>query len=273
MQQRTGFTLIELLVVIAIIAILAAILFPVFAQARAKARQASCQSNQKQWALAFTMYVQDYDERVPMAGNEYASSPKDANGNPTYENQWFNSTYPYTKNKGVRVCPSDGSGQKDFAGFRTSYLYNDYMSHWVSHTGGPTDALCNPASLAEFKAPADTMIMAEGVNWAGSSPIIAENIGCLLTGVPDLNTPGNWTPGWACTPGVTAVNSVPFHNAGVDFAFADGHVKWFRVVNGEGANRVSLLNTNFPWTQRVCPSQTPGEREATLGPGNVDLWF
>ena len=62
-----GFTLIELLVVIAIIAILAAILFPVFAQARAKARQASCLSNQKQWANAIMMYVQDYDETFPIA--------------------------------------------------------------------------------------------------------------------------------------------------------------------------------------------------------------
>jgi prepilin-type N-terminal cleavage/methylation domain-containing protein len=65
-----GFTLIELLVVIAIIAILAAILFPVFAQTRAKARQASCLSNQKQWGLAFMQYVQDYDETTPLGGNE-----------------------------------------------------------------------------------------------------------------------------------------------------------------------------------------------------------
>src|SRR5579863_528760 len=67
MRVRTGFTLIELLVVIAIIAILAAILFPVFAQAREKARQATCQSNEKQIALAFLMYNQDYDERFPGA--------------------------------------------------------------------------------------------------------------------------------------------------------------------------------------------------------------
>ena len=65
MQNKRGFTLIELLVVIAIIAILAAILFPVFAQAREKARQASCQSNLKQIGIAFKMYVQDYDEKWP----------------------------------------------------------------------------------------------------------------------------------------------------------------------------------------------------------------
>src|SRR4051795_4796651 len=65
--QSRGFTLIELLVVIAIIAILAAILFPVFAQAREKARAASCLSNQKQWELAFLQYAQDYDETFPQS--------------------------------------------------------------------------------------------------------------------------------------------------------------------------------------------------------------
>ncbi len=65
MRRKSGFTLIELLVVIAIIAILAAILFPVFAQAREKARQASCQSNVKNLAVAISMYAQDYDERMP----------------------------------------------------------------------------------------------------------------------------------------------------------------------------------------------------------------
>src|SRR5687768_9897179 len=70
-RRRAGFTLIELLVVIAIIAILAAILFPVFSQAREKARQSACLSNNKQWATAFLMYAQDYDERFPMAFGWY----------------------------------------------------------------------------------------------------------------------------------------------------------------------------------------------------------
>ena len=72
-NRRTGFTLIELLVVIAIIAILAAILFPVFAQAREKARQTSCLSNAKQLGLGISMYVQDYDETMPFACGWYAN--------------------------------------------------------------------------------------------------------------------------------------------------------------------------------------------------------
>lgn len=91
---RKGFTLIELLVVIAIIAILAAILFPVFAQAREKARQATCQSNLKQLGLAVLMYVQDYDEVLP------SSWAKEWPGDPMFFVQ------PYMKNTGILICPS-----------------------------------------------------------------------------------------------------------------------------------------------------------------------
>jgi prepilin-type N-terminal cleavage/methylation domain-containing protein/prepilin-type processing-associated H-X9-DG protein len=97
-NRRNAFTLIELLVVIAIIAILAAILFPVFAQARDKARQATCLSNEKQLGLGLTMYVQDYDESFPM------SQYFDSAGIP-YD--WGNAIYPYIKNgKGVSYSPS-----------------------------------------------------------------------------------------------------------------------------------------------------------------------
>src|SRR5512142_213972 len=93
--NRTGFTLIELLVVIAIIAILAAILFPVFAKAREKARQASCLSNMRQICTAFLSYVQDYDELSPLC--VYNSSTS----------WWPSSMVPYIKNLQVFTCPSD----------------------------------------------------------------------------------------------------------------------------------------------------------------------
>lgn len=96
-RRRSGFTLIELLVVIAIIAILAAILFPVFAQAREKARQASCISNNKQYALATLMYVQDYDETFPY----------EANLSGTCVSTFYQVVQPYTKNDQIAVCPSD----------------------------------------------------------------------------------------------------------------------------------------------------------------------
>jgi prepilin-type N-terminal cleavage/methylation domain-containing protein/prepilin-type processing-associated H-X9-DG protein len=97
--MRRGFTLIELLVVIAIIAILAAILFPVFARAREKARQASCQSNLKQWMLGALMYAQDYDERFPKHGSN-------CGGTTTTDPCQWNKMQPYVKNTQMWYCPS-----------------------------------------------------------------------------------------------------------------------------------------------------------------------
>lgn len=101
--HRSGFTLIELLVVIAIIAILAAILFPVFAQAREKARQTSCLSNMKQIGIALMMYTQDYDETFcpPLSGIPDSTDPLNKC------NTWDRLAQPYMKNVGVLACPSD----------------------------------------------------------------------------------------------------------------------------------------------------------------------
>jgi prepilin-type N-terminal cleavage/methylation domain-containing protein/prepilin-type processing-associated H-X9-DG protein len=100
---RKGFTLIELLVVIAIIAILAAILFPVFAKVREKARQTTCLSNEKQIGLALVQYVSDYDETLPQAwyGNECCDSA------PNTEWHWTDAIYPYVKSDHVFECPDD----------------------------------------------------------------------------------------------------------------------------------------------------------------------
>src|SRR5258706_4905820 len=106
--HQRGFTLIELLVVIAIIAILAAILFPVFAQARAKARQTSCLSNVKQLTLGMTMYAQDYDETFPTWA-WWASSPYSPGvvsyRKDHFESLWINAIYPYVKNGQIYSCP------------------------------------------------------------------------------------------------------------------------------------------------------------------------
>jgi prepilin-type N-terminal cleavage/methylation domain-containing protein/prepilin-type processing-associated H-X9-DG protein len=108
-----AFTLIELLVVIAIIAILAAILFPVFAQAREKARQTSCLSNMKQISYAVHMYAQDYDEMLPTL--EHGGHLG-----------WIDQIEPYSKNSQIRRCPSDSSFT--VAGRRTSYAVNNEMN-------------------------------------------------------------------------------------------------------------------------------------------------
>jgi prepilin-type N-terminal cleavage/methylation domain len=118
-SQKSAFTLIELLVVIAIIAILAAILFPVFAQARAKARQAACLSNMKQIGIGLMMYTQDYDEAL--AGNQ-TTAPNGTAGDAGYANvsdigfmdtdptrverNWARDVQPYIKNTGVYICPN-----------------------------------------------------------------------------------------------------------------------------------------------------------------------
>jgi prepilin-type N-terminal cleavage/methylation domain-containing protein/prepilin-type processing-associated H-X9-DG protein len=106
LRIRQGFTLIELLVVIAIIAILAAILFPVFAMAREKARQSSCLSNTKQMGLGFMMYKQDYDEMFPTAYFHRAFNPALGGTRLGYEH-WSGLINPYVKNWGIYVCPSD----------------------------------------------------------------------------------------------------------------------------------------------------------------------
>jgi prepilin-type N-terminal cleavage/methylation domain-containing protein/prepilin-type processing-associated H-X9-DG protein len=153
--KRRGFTLIELLVVIAIIAILAAILFPVFAQAREKARQTSCLSNQKQYALATLMYVQDYDETFPMSS--YLAS--------TCVASFYQVVDPYVKNKQVTLCPSEPkamnaqllmgapcAGTPEF----TSYSVNArlYVNGFVP----------NPpvVSIAALPRPADTFMNYDG---------------------------------------------------------------------------------------------------------------
>ena len=144
-MKRKGFTLIELLVVIAIIAILAAILFPVFARAREKARQASCQSNLKQLAMAVIMYRGDYDERNVNYSRGPGSTETDAwlNGQPvpgaSGRTSWSLEIMPYVKNTQVYVCPSwppqyTRSGCASHLPFRWS-SYGLSISYVADHGG------------------------------------------------------------------------------------------------------------------------------------------
>jgi prepilin-type N-terminal cleavage/methylation domain-containing protein/prepilin-type processing-associated H-X9-DG protein len=178
MKRTKGFTLIELLVVIAIIAILAAILFPVFAQAREKARQITCVSNEKQMGLAMLQYVQDYDETFPV-GQYY-----DANGNPL---DWQNAIYPYVKNGtstgtasgstaynglgGIWSCPSFPSNQIDEYGVNADIcIPGDYLSAATSPLGYAVPV----TNLAAIDSPADKIIIAEkGQGATGGEPFVA----------------------------------------------------------------------------------------------------
>ncbi len=142
MQRRIGFTLIELLVVIAIIAILAAILFPVFARAREKARQTNCLSNVKQIMLGVLQYAQDYDERMPSRGNIYVGDPA-----------WGEAIYPYVKNIGVFNCPSSfGQGIQNVGDLHNDQTY-DYG--WNYHT----DNTRSGCKLALIAYPAEALVI------------------------------------------------------------------------------------------------------------------
>lgn len=144
MTGKRGFTLIELLVVIAIIAILAAILFPVFAQAREKARQAMCQSNLKQIGTAFSMYASDFDGRYPVPGGY-----ENGTNGPTIVNAWYyadastgrdiGGIWPYVKQRGnagnsnVWSCPNSKPGSANDYSPGQNYVMNDYLR--VFHPG------------------------------------------------------------------------------------------------------------------------------------------
>ena len=191
--MRRGFTLIELLVVIAIIAILAAILFPVFAKAREKARQASCLSNIKQIGLAVMSYVQDYDELMPRWYYDLgapALGPTDVLGSQystTGRYAWQNLLLPYMKNSQVWQCPSNKG-----ASFWNNYFFS--QQH-LGDQGG--------LALATFTRPAEIAYTGDGLFNAHYCPTVAH------IAVPEVNNIG-WTR----------------HNDGANFGFLDGHAKW-----------------------------------------------
>lgn len=176
--RHNGFTLIELLVVIAIIAILAAILFPVFARAREAARQSSCLSNMKQMGAALMMYKQDYDETFPQA--YYYLNDNNSSGGYA---QWSGVCQPYIKNWGIFVCPSDklrGLAPTNFIGNNMGFgvpagqtaqnpSIQDIQAPRLSYTANAAvmprkRRTADPASVVNdsaVDAPADTILVAE----------------------------------------------------------------------------------------------------------------
>ena len=192
-MKRRGFTLIELLVVIAIIAILAAILFPVFARAREKARQSSCASNVKQIGLAVAMYVQDYDETLPMG----------IAGVPPTIFTISETLNPYIKNEQIWQCPSKQQSVDLSALGKPSVSYSVDVGTEVPSGSSSGRLFGVPAAgtfsskLAQIQAPSSTALLCDATG--------SVDAGFTSTIVEDAR-----------------------HNDGCNYGYADGHVKWDR---------------------------------------------
>jgi prepilin-type N-terminal cleavage/methylation domain-containing protein/prepilin-type processing-associated H-X9-DG protein len=213
-SNRKAFTLIELLVVIAIIAILAAILFPVFARARENARRASCMSNLKQLALGMMMYSQDYDEKFTQVNAPVVTTPIVPGSTFNYYTAgqywsgWAARIYPYVKSTQVYLCPSN---QYNAYGVNYGLPYNcinsagAYVSYFVN----------NSPSLASFQQPSESLMISEKSSGGGDQYILSA---------------GNYAM------------AAP-HFDGGNIAFVDGHVKWFKFEVG---------NLPAPWPAAVA---------------------
>ena len=245
-KTSRGFTLIELLVVIAIIAILAAILFPVFAKAREKARQTACLSNVKQLVMATLMYESDWDEMQPLLMYECSSyGPIDlgpgcnaADGKTPCETAWKipSIVMPYVKNAGIFACPSYATNKTCRANFPLPLARWSYC--WLAgsnvHDGLPTtpdDAVCpicnrmcytnryawqgrTPMPTAVNKAPGNTIMIYE---FMADGDGHVEHNGNLHSFLLESYSQGFDGEGQAR------------HNEGHNFGFLDGHAKWMKV--------------------------------------------
>ena len=207
-----GFTLIELLVVIAIIAILAAILFPVFAQAREQARMSVCTSNFKQYSNAFMMYIQDYDETLPMWSTNDKFRPGELN-----LTTWDLLLQTYIKNYGVARCPSDPSP--------AHYFFKDGTQIWRSYTA-PRNILWNPGEKSNPRDGEYPMKLATVQDASGTLLMFEKNQGAEVNGWPP---PGNPRPGsnWTSADAFENWEEVAWERHGdrLNALFVDGHVK------------------------------------------------
>ncbi|NUQ00336.1 MAG: prepilin-type N-terminal cleavage/methylation domain-containing protein [Armatimonadetes bacterium] len=201
MRVKRAFTLIELLVVIAIIAILAAILFPVFAKAREKARQTSCLSNLKQMAIAEQQYEQDYDERMAAI----MSVPSNAT---LSIHTWMNMLTPYCKNTQVFSCPSSTNRFRYLggAGVTRDQMLGSYGGNRTSDcpdAGGATGTYMYAyRALATLQYPAEAIMVMD----SNGGNLVRFN----ATGFTDVE------------------NGFFPHNDGASVAFFDGHAKWMK---------------------------------------------
>lgn len=248
-MRRRGFTLIELLVVIAIIAILAAILFPVFAQARESARKSSCQSNLKQIASGLMMYQQDYDENLcPDRINGMAGTEGWRSG------VWYNLIQPYVKNEQLFRCPSwtatltqaeinwnNANGIPRI--FPVSYGMNYRLTQFSTTTLDDAVSLWfNTTGIANLRSPANTILVCDNaaVTNPTAMPTHQEDPTRWTLSINNWNRSGytrfpqdppnvqGGTNYLNCCYNGDAWRPAPIHQGGTNAAFCDGHVKFFK---------------------------------------------
>jgi prepilin-type N-terminal cleavage/methylation domain-containing protein len=215
-HRKTAFTLIELLVVIAIIAILAAILFPVFSQAREKARTISCLSNCRQLGLAITMYADDHDEAYPCSCMQGMMGMEMAN-----MQSWLDTTQPYIKNWGIFRCPSDSSPLwSTMASMgtprRSSYGFNAYFI--------PVDPPYYGMQMAGINRPAQCILVTELADaWA------QDFFEPMYWGNPPKVTDSTMQPmEWNMLTQQPLSTAITRHQQGANYVFAEGHAKFQR---------------------------------------------
>ncbi|MCW3051300.1 MAG: hypothetical protein JWN14_470 [Chthonomonadales bacterium] len=277
MGRKRAFTLIELLVVIAVIAVLAAILFPVFAQAREKARQTTCLSNEKQLGIAILAYTQDYDETYPLAN--YLAPPSVETGmDANSRMHWYSMVEPYIKGGYTRtlavetgttagkklsiyVCPSYDRPSRAFGQNPSwSYVINSNLAPPHAQDAAAPDippAWANqaPSTLASVNAASQVVLVAGG---AGGR----------------VYTPGNDTGVYPYYPafGVGKDTSLTYvyarnrHNGGSNVLLTDGHAKWFRAPDinfTSGATYLDDIPTQSRSGVTYQKSQSP----------NGSVWF
>jgi len=295
---RKGFTLIELLVVIAIIAILAAILFPVFAKAREKARQSSCANNLKQLALGSAMYVQDFDEKFP-SGNTGVWGQATVTNAATNPDGWAAQIFSEVKSTGVYKCPDD-STTATAPSVPISYAYNANVTGGVALatfisttstvllfevsgvTGDPTNSTSfagasgngtpNPANASEADSLAG--FIDQGALSSGDPTAVG---GAYETGY--LSNIAGISP--AATPfAFDAANSGGgLHSGGANYAYIDSHVKWAlpSAISAGASNTASSTDTGTGTTVNLASWTTvptlyaQGTGSPTLKAGTFSL--
>jgi prepilin-type N-terminal cleavage/methylation domain-containing protein/prepilin-type processing-associated H-X9-DG protein len=275
-RSRTGFTLIELLVVIAIIAILAAILFPVFAKAREKARQISCSSNERQIGIGILQYVQDNDENFPAGRNDQG----------THLGQgWAGKVYPYIKSTQVFQCPDDPNKKiEGVDGYHISYAANFNFLR-TDGAGGAGDPHYGQA-LAVLSSPAKTVFLCESngdyarlldPNESNGAGVLSATTNGSLDGTifafANYGKGGSMATG--CLGGVDCSANIGgpggngflartgLHTDGSNFMMCDGHIKWLKGSQVSGGS--NALGAACPQGGAGCAPSDPSAAEGTEG--------